>query len=218
MQLLGVTPAAIVSSPRSGPSESQYKSPQLPAPLNSVFVHTHQVPSINPTTAANANTKYEIAFLLLRRAIHITTRLYSTTVTRAKMAYILTGRGGAGNVRSFSTKPSSPSRPCPASSSIASYSTSPRYVSSGIGGAGNYKVSSEAATQAALANDFISAANAAARPQVAAYVGRGGAGNIYRERQASATSVSSGASIRSDSSAGSFLSDKAKYWVASLKR
>lgn len=133
------------------------------------------------------------------------------------MAYF-TGRGGAGNARSSHPQPSqSPS----ASSQTTSYSTTPRYVSSGIGGAGNYSVSSEAATQAALAKDFISAASAASRPQAAAYMGRGGAGNAYRERKASgssAASVSSGGSIRSEKSVASSIGDKTKMWVASLKR
>ena len=129
------------------------------------------------------------------------------------MAYF-TGRGGAGNARSSSQLQPPPSKP-------TAYSTTPRYVSSGIGGAGNYSVSSEAATQAAIANDFISAASAASRPQAAAYMGRGGAGNVYRERKASSSSagsMSSGNSIRSDNSMASSLGEKTKMWVASLKR
>lgn len=116
-------------------------------------------------------------------------------------AYIMTGRGGAGNARS--------SQPTTAPRSTA-HSTAPRYVSSGIGGAGNIHVSSSAAVHAAQQDDLRVAAEAAARPALTAYVGRGGAGNVYRARQSSSASESS--SVCSDAST-STLSSKAKAWA-----
>lgn len=118
------------------------------------------------------------------------------------------GRGGAGNTFRISaaTSSSSSSSPSP-SSSPASTTFTPRQLPnqrffSGIGGAGNVHQAAE--LQPAILRSLETPADH--NPPVG-YVGRGGAGNVYRRKTSDAGSMSSA------DSGSSSVSDKAKLWA-----
>ncbi|GFP57049.1 hypothetical protein ACSS6W_004393 [Trichoderma asperelloides] len=116
----------------------------------------------------------------------------------SQSTFYRSGRGGAGNT--FRTSAA-------AASSPASTTFTPRQLPnqrffSGIGGAGNVHQADE--LQPAILRSLETPADH--NPSVG-YVGRGGAGNVYRRKTSDAASTSS-----ADSSSSS-MSDKAKLWA-----
>ncbi|KAL6905128.1 hypothetical protein GGI43DRAFT_301541 [Trichoderma evansii] len=116
----------------------------------------------------------------------------------SQSAFYRSGRGGAGNTFRTSSAPSS---------SSAATTFTPRQLPnqrffSGIGGAGNVHQADQ--LQPAILRSLETPADH--NPSVG-YVGRGGAGNVYRRKTSDAGSMSSA------DSASSSVSDKAKMWA-----
>lgn len=126
----------------------------------------------------------------------------------SQSAFYRSGRGGAGNTFRISAASSSPS---PAATTFTPRQLPNQRFFSGIGGAGNVHQADE--LQPAILRSLETPADH--NPSVG-YVGRGGAGNVYRRKTSDAGSMSS-----ADSTSSS-VSDKAKQWatrvVSSLGR
>lgn len=126
--------------------------------------------------------------------------------------YILTGRGGAGNKHissSSSSSSTSSSQSTPRRTPSTTTATTQRYISNGVGGAGNIRTLSTTASQAAITRavkDDITRAAARDRAPIG-YAGRGGAGNAYSYAHEHDDDA---ASDRSGSSVGS----KARLWLS----
>ncbi|OAA70090.1 hypothetical protein LEL_09906 [Akanthomyces lecanii RCEF 1005] len=122
-------------------------------------------------------------------------------------SYVLTGRGGAGNTHRLA--PSSSSSPSttkkPVAASTTSSSSTPRIVSSGVGGAGNMR---------ALDAGARSSAAHALQQDMRRYAGRGGAGNAYAYAGSSASDADDDASLLSGSSAASSVAERARGWAS----
>ncbi|KAM3546368.1 hypothetical protein ARSEF1564_000643 [Beauveria bassiana] len=131
-------------------------------------------------------------------------------------SYVLTGRGGAGNTHRLTSTATS-SKPATSSSSssssvpaITASSSTPRIVSSGVGGAGNMRALDPGARSSAAHDLQLDVRRAAARDRhPVGYAGRGGAGNAY----AYADDDADGASLLSASSAASSVAERAKGWA-----
>ncbi|KAJ4154878.1 hypothetical protein LMH87_000152 [Akanthomyces muscarius] len=132
-------------------------------------------------------------------------------------SYVLTGRGGAGNTHRLA--PSSSSSPSttkkPVAASTTSSSSTPRIVSSGVGGAGNMRALDAGARSSAahaLQQDMRRAAARDRHP--VGYAGRGGAGNAYAYAGSSASDADDDASLLSGSSAASSVAERARGWAS----
>ncbi|EHK39485.1 hypothetical protein TRIATDRAFT_260217 [Trichoderma atroviride IMI 206040] len=121
----------------------------------------------------------------------------------SQSTFYRSGRGGAGNTfrTTSSTSSSSSSSSSPAATFTPRQLPSQRFFS-GIGGAGNVHQAAE--LQPAILRSLETPADH--NPSVG-YVGRGGAGNVYRRKTSDAGSMSSA------DSASSSVSDKAKLWA-----
>ncbi|KAM0668232.1 hypothetical protein ACQRIT_000712 [Beauveria bassiana] len=130
-------------------------------------------------------------------------------------SYVLTGRGGAGNTHRLTSTATS-SKPATSSSSFSSSvpaitasSSTPRIVSSGVGGAGNMRALDPGARSSAAHDLQLDMRRAAARDRhPVGYAGRGGAGNAYAYAD-----DNDGASLLSASSAASSVAERAKGWA-----
>lgn len=118
----------------------------------------------------------------------------------SQSTFYRSGRGGAGNT--FRTCPSSSASSSPASTTFTPRQLPNQRFFSGIGGAGNVHQAAE--LQPAILRSLETPADH--NPSVG-YVGRGGAGNVYRRKTSDAGSMSS-----ADSSSSS-VGDKAKLWA-----
>ncbi|KAM3445845.1 hypothetical protein NHJ13734_000022 [Beauveria thailandica] len=123
-------------------------------------------------------------------------------------SYVLTGRGGAGNAHRLTSTATS-SKPSSSSSSVPAITAStPRIVSSGVGGAGNMRALDPGARSSAAHDLQLDMRRAAARDRhPVGYAGRGGAGNAYAY-------ADDDASLLSGSSAASSVAERAKGWAA----
>lgn len=124
-------------------------------------------------------------------------------------SYVLTGRGGAGNAHRFSPSSSPPTTASKPAVAPSASSSTPRIVSSGVGGAGNMRALDARARSSAAHALQLDVRRAAARDRhPVGYAGRGGAGNAY------AYGADDDASLLSGSSGASSVADRARGWAA----